>query len=154
MLLAVILSVGYTSYGLFRSCSWLRCGVMARTRSRFSSFAIRSRCCAARSPGWIWNLQTRAALAALSRLLPRHRWPTFFVRRECLDHVLVHSERHLLAVLGEYVIHYNRRRPHQARQQLAPMADTAPTPITDLTTVRVRRRTILNGLINEYRQAA
>jgi len=75
-------------------------------------------------------------------------------RRECLDHVLVHGERHLLAVLGQYVTHYNRHRPHQARQQLAPMADTAPTPIINLTAVRVRRRAILNGLINEYRQVA
>lgn len=45
-------------------------------------------------------------------------------RRECLDHVLIHGERHLLATLDEYVDHYNRHRPHQARQQLPPAADT------------------------------
>jgi hypothetical protein len=75
-------------------------------------------------------------------------------RRECLDHTLIHGERHLLATLGEYVTHYNGHRPHQARHQLPPTADAAPPPITDLAVARVRRRTILNGLISEYAQAA
>ncbi len=34
-------------------------------------------------------------------------------RRECLDHVLIFSERHLHLVLGEYVAFFNRVRPHQ-----------------------------------------
>jgi transposase InsO family protein len=75
-------------------------------------------------------------------------------RRECLDHVLIHGERHLRTTLGEYVIHYNDHRPHQGRQQLPPAADTPPPPITDLAATRIRRRTILNGLIGEYSQAA
>jgi putative transposase len=75
-------------------------------------------------------------------------------RRECLDHVLIHGEWHLLATLGEYVVPYNEHRPHQARQQLPPAAHTPPPPITDLAAARVRRRTILNGLISEYSQAA
>jgi transposase InsO family protein len=75
-------------------------------------------------------------------------------RRECLDHTLIHGQRHLLTTLGDYVTHYNRHRPHQARRQLPPDADTAPPPITDLAAARVRRRTILNGLIGEYTQAA
>jgi putative transposase len=75
-------------------------------------------------------------------------------RRECLDHVLVHGERHLLATLGEYIVHYNQHRPHQARQQLSPHTQTAPSPIINLAAARVRRRTILNGLISEYAQAA
>jgi transposase InsO family protein len=32
-------------------------------------------------------------------------------RRECLDRTLIHGERHLLATLGEYVVHYNEHRP-------------------------------------------
>jgi putative transposase len=56
--------------------------------------------------------------------------------------------------LGEYVVHYNEHRPHQARQQLPPAADSPPPPITDLAAARVRRRTILNGLISEYVEAA
>jgi hypothetical protein len=42
----------------------------------------------------------------------------------------------------------------QARQQLRPTTDAAPPPITDLAAARVRRRTILHGLISEYSQAA
>ena len=34
-------------------------------------------------------------------------------RHECLDHVLVFGERHLEQILGEYVSHYNRERPHR-----------------------------------------
>jgi transposase InsO family protein len=75
-------------------------------------------------------------------------------RRECLDHLLIRGERHLLTTLGEYVTHYNDHRPHQARQQLPPAADTPPRPIADLGAGRIRRRTILNGLISEYSQAA
>jgi putative transposase len=32
-------------------------------------------------------------------------------RRECLDHTLIHGERHLLTTLSEYVVHYNENRP-------------------------------------------
>jgi len=74
-------------------------------------------------------------------------------RRECLDRVLIHGERHLLATLGEYVVHYNEHRPHQARNQLPPAAHAPSPPITDLAAARIRRRTILNGLISEYAQA-
>jgi putative transposase len=33
-------------------------------------------------------------------------------RRECLDHVIPLHERHLRKILGEWVSHYNRGRPH------------------------------------------
>ncbi|WP_083672699.1 integrase core domain-containing protein [Micromonospora sp. CB01531] len=29
------------------------------------------------------------------------------VRRECLDRILIYNTRHLLAVLPEYLVHYN-----------------------------------------------
>lgn len=76
------------------------------------------------------------------------------VRRECLDRILIYNPRHLLAVLGEYVAHYNEHRPHQGRAQLPPTVDSPPAPITDLTAVRVRRKAILHGMISEYSQAA
>jgi len=33
------------------------------------------------------------------------------VRQDCLDYILVVSQRHLAAVLAEYVCHYNEARP-------------------------------------------
>lgn len=76
------------------------------------------------------------------------------VRRECLDRILIYNPRHLLTTLTEYVAHYNEHRPHQGRDQRPPALETLPAPVTDLTTARVRRRKVLNGLINEYPQAA
>jgi transposase InsO family protein len=76
------------------------------------------------------------------------------VRRECLDRMLIYNPRRLLAVLAEFVEHYNEHRPHQSRNQRPPDAlDTSPT-VVDLASVRVRSRKILNGLISEYSQAA
>jgi hypothetical protein len=34
-------------------------------------------------------------------------------RRECLDRMLITSERHLRLVLSDYVEHYNVHRPHR-----------------------------------------
>jgi hypothetical protein len=77
------------------------------------------------------------------------------VRRECLDRMLTYSARHLLAILGEFVAHYNEHRPHQARHQRPPNAtETPPVEVVNLAATRVRRRKILNGLINEYSQVA
>lgn len=71
-----------------------------------------------------------------------------------LDRMLIYNPRHLLAVLGEFVTHYNERRPRQSRQQRPPTAtDTGPA-VVDLACARICRRKILNGLINEYSQAA
>jgi len=35
-------------------------------------------------------------------------------RRECLDWMLIVSQRHLEAVLGEYCAHCNDERPHRS----------------------------------------
>ncbi len=43
------------------------------------------------------------------------------LRRECLDHLLIHGERHLRRVLAEYARHYNGHRPHQSREQRPPL---------------------------------
>lgn len=73
------------------------------------------------------------------------------MRRECLDHLLIVSERHLRGVLTEWQAHYNDRRPHQGRGQRAPNDDEGR--VVDLTAA-IQRRPALGGLINEYHRAA
>jgi putative transposase len=75
-------------------------------------------------------------------------------RRECLDWLLIANRRHLQRVLGEFVEHYNRHRPHRALG-LTPPEPRQPTRL--LATPRVaaiRRHDRLGGLIHEYTIAA
>jgi putative transposase len=75
------------------------------------------------------------------------------VRRECLDHVLVLSERHLRRALHEYVRYFNHDRPHQGLAQqvlIAPGEGPAPT----VTGGGVRAIPILGGLHHAYARAA
>jgi transposase InsO family protein len=75
------------------------------------------------------------------------------VRHECLDWTLIFGHRHLERVLGEYVTHYNARRPHRGLDLRAP--DHASDPPPRLMEFRhVRRRDVLGGLIHEYEPAA
>jgi transposase InsO family protein len=73
-------------------------------------------------------------------------------RGECLDRILITSERHLRLVLGEYIDHYDTHRPHRAVQQNPP-AERPHPPVLGAN-VRVLRRDRLGGLIREYAQAA
>ena len=73
------------------------------------------------------------------------------LRRECLDHLLIYGERHLLQILGEYSRHYNKHRPHQSREQRPPLHEPGQT--IDVT-ARIKRRQVVNGLISEYSRAA
>jgi transposase InsO family protein len=76
-------------------------------------------------------------------------------RAEVTDRMLIAGSRHLSAVLDEYVVHDNERRPHRARDLRPPDADEiARVAITDLATAQIRRRRVLGGLISEYEQAA
>ena len=55
----------------------------------------------------------------------------------------------------EYAAHYNRHRPHRARNLRPPDCDDITmASTTDLTTARIRRRKVLGGLIHEYERAA
>ena len=72
------------------------------------------------------------------------------LRRECLDHLLIHSEQHLRRILTEYSRHYNEHRPHQSREQRPPRYE--PSQPIDMT-ARIKRRHVVHGLINEYRRA-
>jgi putative transposase len=73
-------------------------------------------------------------------------------RRECLDRMLITSERHLRLVLSEYVDHYNVHRPHRTLRQSPPAGRELPPALG--TNVRVLRRDRLGGLIHEYAQVA
>ncbi len=72
-------------------------------------------------------------------------------RSECLDHVFVFGRRHLQRVLGAYVEHYNRARPHRSLdlQPPDPGLDSEPMLFT-----KVRRRDVLGDVIHEYHRRA
>jgi transposase InsO family protein len=78
------------------------------------------------------------------------------LRRELLDRVLILGEAHLRAVLTEYQAHYNTARPHQGIAQRVPDTgcDIQPATATNVDARQIRRKPVLNGLINEYARAA
>ncbi len=73
------------------------------------------------------------------------------VRTEVTDRMPIFGERYLRTVLAEYAAHYNGRRPHRGRDLHPPRPDH---PIADLTQERIKRRPVLDGLINEYERVA
>ena len=77
------------------------------------------------------------------------------LRREVLDRTLVLNQAHLRAVLADYQEHYNTARPHQGIGQRVPDHDSAPrVTAADPGTWQIRRKPVLDGLINEYERAA
>jgi putative transposase len=65
--------------------------------------------------------------------------------------MLIFGERHLRLVLAEYEAHYNKHRPHRSRQLRSPRPER---PVSDHSLKRIKRRSVLGGLINEYERAA
>jgi putative transposase len=78
------------------------------------------------------------------------------LRRELLDRVLILGEAHLHAILTGYQAHYNTARPHQGIAQRVPdtECDIHPATVTNVDARQIRRKPVLNGLINEYARAA
>jgi len=82
------------------------------------------------------------------------------LRRECLDHVIPLSERHLRGLVREWVGHYNRGRPHSALGPSVP----EPTSLIPVTRQphrhtlpvgsRVVSTSVLGALHHEYALAA
>ena len=76
------------------------------------------------------------------------------LRRELLDRTIIWNQRQLHRLVNDYVDHYNRHRPHRARQQRAPSLPPrtpAPSPSPTADVIRLPR---CDGLINEYKTAA
>ena len=73
------------------------------------------------------------------------------IRTELTDRMLIFGERHLRRVLAEYTAHYNMQRPHRALQLRPPRPES---PVPEPVHGRIRRRSVLGGLINEYEPAA
>jgi transposase InsO family protein len=73
-------------------------------------------------------------------------------RSECLDWVLIRSERHAERVLQEFVTHYNQERPHRGinLEQPVPKLALHQFDSGDI----VERVDHLGGLLHEYRLAA
>ena len=69
--------------------------------------------------------------------------------------MLFTGPRHLRTVLDEYVVHYNRHRPHRARNLRPPDChDSTIIEIADLAAARIQRWRVPGGLINEYQRVA
>ena len=90
-------------------------------------------------------------------IAPRSPWQSPYVermigsiRRECLDHVLVINEGHLLRVLREYFAYYHDSRPHQSLDGNAPR----PREIEPPSQGRIIAEPQVGGLHHRYRRAA
>jgi putative transposase len=80
------------------------------------------------------------------------------IRRECSDFVIPISERHLRAILREWIRHYNRGRPHSSLGPGIPEGPEAD-PVSDSghrlpDGYRVATTAILGGLHHEYHLVA
>ena len=73
------------------------------------------------------------------------------VRQECLDQLLVVSQRHLEVLLAEYIRHCNEARPHRSLQLNPPLPRRANSAANDW---KVIRHDVLGGTVHEYERAA
>ncbi len=69
-------------------------------------------------------------------------------RQECLDHVIVLNERHLVALLTKFVHYYNHDRPHRTLEL------KTPVPSPPMSRGAVVSLPILGGLHHAYARAA
>ncbi len=78
------------------------------------------------------------------------------IRRECLDFLIPINERHLRRIVGEFVTHYNRGRPHSALGPGIPEPPQTEAPAGPHrhklpAGYRVESTPVLGGLHHEYR---
>ncbi len=103
-----------------------------------------------------WAVRRKLQAMGITELIsaPRSPWQNAFVervigsiRRECTDHIIPLSERHLLSTLREYQDYYNCSRTHQALGGDSPMGRTVQ-PVG-----KVIASPILGGLHHRYSRA-
>jgi putative transposase len=89
-------------------------------------------------------------------IAPRAPWQNPFaerligsIRRECLDHVIVFSERHLRRLLRSYLAYYNTTRPHQALHSDSPHSREVQPPAG-----RIVATPLVGGLHHRYQRVA
>jgi len=72
------------------------------------------------------------------------------LQRECLDHFIILSERHLYRIVKEYTRYFNYARPHQGIDQQIP----CHTPCPDMSAAdgQVVSFPVLSGLHNDYQR--
>jgi len=79
------------------------------------------------------------------------------MRRECLDWVIPLNEKHLRRILREWVVHYNRGRPHASLGRGIPEPSTTRRPSLKHRRhelppdCRIRIKEVLGGAHQEYR---
>jgi putative transposase len=70
------------------------------------------------------------------------------LRRECLDHFLILSERHLHRLVKEYKEYFNHARPHQGIEQHIPCQPDRPE--SPPANGKIASRPVLSGLHHDY----
>ena len=71
-------------------------------------------------------------------------------RNECLDHILIFNQTHLVSVLREFEAYYNERRPHQGIEQRTPIMPVSSSQGDG----PIRCRDVLGGIIHDYYRLA
>ena len=72
------------------------------------------------------------------------------IRRECLDHVIVFNECHLMRVMGEYIRYYNESRTHLGLGKASPDG----RPVEPFADGPIRSRQEVGGLHRRYHREA
>ena len=90
-------------------------------------------------------------------IAPRSPWQNPYVervigsiRRECLDHFIILGENHLCKILREYVVYYNKVRPHLSLNRNSPLPREVEPPEKG----KVTATSYLGGLHHKYARAA
>ena len=107
----------------------------------------------------IYGVEVRAQIAALGMAevltAPQSPWQNPYaerligsIRRECLNHFVILSARHLRKTLTKYFDYYHRSRPHLGLGKQCPV----PRPVA--ATGRIVRIPQLGGLHNRYERIA